>query len=67
MSRTGRVLATVVVVSGLILGVLIYIETRGSSDGQIPLAWAALVFWTLLALFVVWVLDRLFSGARRRR
>jgi peptidoglycan/LPS O-acetylase OafA/YrhL len=62
-----RVLATLVVVAGLILGVIVYIESQGSSDGQQALVWPFLIFWTGLALFVVWALDRLLGGPRRRR
>jgi hypothetical protein len=47
-------------------GVIVYLEARRSSDGQILLGYVGVMFWTLLALFVVWVLDRLFAGTRRR-
>jgi hypothetical protein len=54
-----------VVLAGVIVGAAIYVENRDTSDGQYALVWPFLILWTLLALFVVWVLDRLFGGRRR--
>jgi hypothetical protein len=57
VSRAGIALAALVVIAGAVLAVLAY-RTPSTGDGQEALVIPFIVFWTFIALVLVWGLDR---------
>jgi hypothetical protein len=58
VSKIGKVAMALVVVAGIAVAVIAYFTGRDSTDGQEALVIPFVIFWTILALCVVWAVDQ---------
>jgi len=63
MSRAAVVVAVLVVAAGVVVAVLAY-RTPSTGDGQEALVIPFIVFWTLLAVGLIWLLDWMIRAVR---
>ena len=67
MSWPARVVALLVAIAVVPLEVVAYFAYRNSEDGQVGLVAPFIVLYALLAIAVVWLVDRAIPAVRRRR
>ena len=65
MSKVGRVLTAIVLIAGVILAVVSSWIYRDSTDGQAGSVALVVIVWTLLAVGIVWAIDRVVGWLRR--
>jgi hypothetical protein len=66
VSRPARVVAVLVAVAVVPLEIVAYFAYRNSEDGQAGLVAPFIVIYALLAIGIVWLLDRVVRAARGR-
>jgi hypothetical protein len=58
VSKFGKVAMVLVLIAGIVVTVIAYESGKDSTDGQEALVIPFLIFWTVMALGAIWLVDR---------